>query len=448
MLFFRVLRDFSQYPLNGLNGENFRNYNWTLVLAPWSQTLHWRRQNSSLYHAQPWSTFFNVESLNLFIPVIEYDEFLQQGAVSLDNIAARSAKKLLLDAAFVVKQFDLAQTQNKVRLEAPKVVSDANGYAHFMCEDDQIISNIIRTPDNVTYVYIDTETNESPLVANVLQCLHGVLHAVELASVLSRYIEEHPELTFIYIGEAENLISGVWSEWSQQYWTARRSMEFARRLTILGDSFRRAVLNSEDDEDRTVAPSSWLYQPWPRSPARGGPYLGLHWRRGDFPHSPSPLTVATQTLQAIQLRAEEVRLPNGQILPIFLATDADPEDITQLEQLLSPHKVYRFTPEVSKGGSLLPGELAIIDQWICAHARLFVGSVPSTFTFRIAEEREIMNFPAALTFNSLCPIEGADVVMLENRGMSSECEGLTPWSIVLEPRYTINTSMTLVKTEL
>ncbi|KAL5970750.1 GDP-fucose protein O-fucosyltransferase 2 [Taenia solium] len=436
----RVLRDSSQYPLNDLNGANFRNYDWTLVLPPWSQTFHWRRQNSSVYRAQPWSAFFNVEFLNLFVPVIEYDEFLQQAAVG--------ARKAPLDVAFLVKQFDLEQTQRGIRLETPKVLSDANGYAHFMCEGDQIISNIMRTPDNVMYVYFDTATNESALVTNAFYCLHGALYAVELAGFLSRYIEEHPETTFICIGEAENLINGVWSEWSQQYWTARRSMVFARRLISLGDNFRRAVLNSEDNKDRTVPPPSWLYQPWPRSPARGGPYLGLHWRRGDFPHSSSPLTVATQTLQAIQRRAEEVRLPTGQTLPIFLATDADSEDIIQLEQLLSPHKVYRFTPEVSKNNILLPGDLAIIDQWICAHARLFVGSVPSTFTFRIAEEREIMNFPAALTFNSLCPNEDADVVMLEDRRVPSECEGLTPWSIVLEPRYTINTSTTLVKTEL
>ncbi|KAH9283151.1 GDP-fucose protein O-fucosyltransferase 2 [Echinococcus granulosus] len=435
----RVLRDSSQYPLNDLN-RNFSNYNWTLVLPPWGQTFHWRQQNSSVHRAQPWSTFFNVESLKLLIPVIEYDEFLQQ--------ATADAKKPSLDVAFLVKQFDLSQTQRGIRLETPKAVSDANGYTNFMCDDDQIISNIGWTPDNVTHVYFDTATNESALVTDALHCLHGALYAVELAGFLSFYIEEHPETSFIYIGEAENLISGVWSEWSEQYWTARRSMEFAHHLISLGDTFRRAVLNSEDDEDRTVPPPSWLYQPWPRSPARGGPYLGLHWRRGDFPHSTSPLTAAMQTLQAIQRRAEEMRLPAGQTLPIFLATDADSEDIIQLEQLLSPHKVYRFTPEMSMDDNLLPGELAIIDQWICAHARLFVGSVPSTFTFRIAEEREIMSFPAAFTFNSLCPVEGADVVMLEDQRVPSECEGLTPWSIVLEPRYTINISTTLIKTEL
>ncbi|KAL5110205.1 hypothetical protein TcWFU_004158 [Taenia crassiceps] len=440
ILNFRVLRDFSQYPLNDLNGEDIMNYDWTLVLPPWSQTFHWRRQNSSFHHAQPWSTFFSVESLGLFIPVIEYNEFLQQTGVGV--------RKPSLDVAFLVKRFELARMQRSVQLEAPKVLSDDSGYAHFMCEDDQFISNIIRTPDNVTHVYFGTATNESPLVTDAFYCLHGALYAVDLAGILSHYIEEHPQTTSVYIGEAQNLINGVWSEWSQQYWTARRSMVFASRLISLGDNFRRDVLNSEDSEDRTVPPPSWLYQPWPRSPARGGPYLGLHWRRGDFPHSSSPLTVAAQTLQAIRRRAEEVHLPTGQALPIFLATDADLEDVIQLEQLLSPHKLYRFTPEVSKDTNLLPGELAIIDQWICAHARLFVGSVPSTFTFRIAEEREIMNFPAALTFNSLCPIENTGVVMLEDQRLPSECEGLTPWPIVLEPRYTINTSTTLVKTEL
>lgn len=106
-----------------------------------------------------------------------------------------------------------------------------------------------QTPDNVTYVYFDTATNESPLLTDAFHCLHGALYAVELAGLLSRYIEEHPETTyclislaysisktvvfqlillhffcrFIYIGEAENLINGVWSEWSQQYWTVSKT---------------------------------------------------------------------------------------------------------------------------------------------------------------------------------------------------------------------------------
>uniref|UniRef100_A0A5K3FZI6 peptide-O-fucosyltransferase n=1 Tax=Mesocestoides corti TaxID=53468 RepID=A0A5K3FZI6_MESCO len=49
----RVLRDPSQYPLNALHRAAFRNYNWILVLPPWSQAFHWDGVS-----AYPWSTFF------------------------------------------------------------------------------------------------------------------------------------------------------------------------------------------------------------------------------------------------------------------------------------------------------------------------------------------------------------------------------------------------------
>lgn len=69
-----------------------------------------------------------------------------------------------------------------------------------------------------------------------------------------------------------------------------------------------------------------------------------------------------------------------------------------------------------------------------------MGTTPSTFTFRITEEREIMGFPSVSTFNSLCEVEGAGVVLKPDLQVSSECEGLTPWTMVLEPRYTLNSS--------
>ena len=40
------------------------------------------------------------------------------------------------------------------------------------------------------------------------------------------------------------------------------------------------------------------------------------------------------------------------------------------------------------------GGIAIIDQLIASHAKYFIGSYESTFSFRIQEEREIMGFPA------------------------------------------------------
>ena len=48
------------------------------------------------------------------------------------------------------------------------------------------------------------------------------------------------------------------------------------------------------------------------------------------------------------------------------------------------------------------GGVAIIEQWICAHANYFVGTCWSTFSFSILEERDILGFHGNQTFNCLC----------------------------------------------
>ena len=58
--------------------------------------------------------------------------------------------------------------------------------------------------------------------------------------------------------------------------------------------------------------------------------------------------------------------------------------------------------EAGVDGLHLDGALAIIDQIICSHSTLFIGTDGSTFTTRIQEEREIMGFPVHATNNIFC----------------------------------------------
>ena len=61
-----------------------------------------------------------------------------------------------------------------------------------------------------------------------------------------------------------------------------------------------------------------------------------------------------------------------------------------------------YTPTSKRLAELLDGGVAIVEQWICANARHFIGTDPSTFTFRINEDRELMRMPASSTFNGFC----------------------------------------------
>lgn len=72
----------------------------------------------------------------------------------------------------------------------------------------------------------------------------------------------------------------------------------------------------------------------------------------------------------------------------------------ELKQHLEPNyqlMLYRPTHEIRK--RIREGGVAIVEQIICSRAKYFIGSYESTFSFRIQEEREILNFPPETTFN-------------------------------------------------
>lgn len=53
---------------------------WVLVLPPWGRLYHW--QSPDIHQVRiPWSDFFDLESLNKNIPVMEYEDFIAGEAV-------------------------------------------------------------------------------------------------------------------------------------------------------------------------------------------------------------------------------------------------------------------------------------------------------------------------------------------------------------------------------
>ena len=89
---------------------------------------------------------------------------------------------------------------------------------------------------------------------------------------------------------------------------------------------------------------------------------------------------------------------------VFVSTDAPKNEFEELKKMLEKEDVnaFRFIPTDEVHREYMDGGVAIIDQSICSHARYFLGSYESTFTFRIQEEREIHGFPTKKTFDMLC----------------------------------------------
>ena len=82
---------------------------------------------------------------------------------------------------------------------------------------------------------------------------------------------------------------------------------------------------------------------------------------------------------------------------VFVATDGIDGEREQLREVFKK-QIFFFDPTAEEEKKYKKGGVAIIDQIICSHAKFFVGSKESTFTFRIQEEREIMGFKAETTY--------------------------------------------------
>ena len=89
---------------------------------------------------------------------------------------------------------------------------------------------------------------------------------------------------------------------------------------------------------------------------------------------------------------------------MYISTDAHASEQQQLRKHLKNAGVQAITFSMKDNGHdmYLDGTVAIIEQIICSHSRLFIGTYGSTFTTRIQEEREIMGFPIHATNNIFC----------------------------------------------
>ncbi|XP_039280948.1 GDP-fucose protein O-fucosyltransferase 2-like [Nilaparvata lugens] len=197
------------------------------------------------------------------------------------------------------------------------------------------------------------------------------------------------------------------------YWKCRRSMRFNKQLVKLATDFRNEFLNSNDITDKTSRPDDWKQEKEQRD-AIGGPYLAVHLRRKDF------LVGRRDKVPTLEEAAKQIKklLEKLNLNTVFVATDSPTLEFLELKKRLIEYSVLRYEP--SKQVKLLhkDGGIAIIDQIICSHARYFIGSQDSTFSFRIQEEREILGFDPDSTFNGFCV------------DSETKCEQPSRWKII------------------
>lgn len=337
--------------------------NWKLVLPPWPKLYHWQSTDVGRQDKLPWGLFFDIESLKKFVPVVEMTDFFSEvNSTTIDHVFYLQHPKDLWKEQNFEERFNID--------ECPQNIPYRKG-----TKDDMWRGNF---------------WGYSNLTATDLKCIsfHG---SVSLLVDILKDIDKRA----VMIDRAEIALHDAFGD--KVYWEVRRSMRFALPLVEIATEFRRDFLGSDDDTDGTVRPEDWQMEK-ALSEAHGGPYLCVHLRRKDFvwARSKDVPSIKGASQQILEL------LKNLELDTVFIATDAPKQEFNELKSFLRGYNVLRYKPPAEVKDKFKDGGVAIVEQIICSHARYFIGSYESTFSFRIQEEREIMGFPTEATYNRLC----------------------------------------------
>jgi len=351
---------------------------WVLVLPPWGHLYHWQSRELGHQIMMPWGDFFDIRSLNHYVPVMEFEEWRQMTGGVMDSVYyLQGYKEGWKDGKFEEK-YDISDC-----LEEPR---------YQLNSDNKMFSGHF-------FFYQD-------IFAKKFACLS----VQGMTRVLSKFIKSLTDQS-VMLDRAENLLHDFFGD--ADYWAARRSMRFSAKLVAEADRVRREQLGSEDWTENTEVKEDWWRHRAGRQQGRGGDYGCVHMRRGDFARSrgsqvPSVASVGKQLAQRLKKRDLDL---------LFVATDASEKELKVLRDNTPGIRVSRYRPSEAELRDYRDGGVAIIDQIVCSHARYFIGTRESTFTFRIQEEREMMGFSEDETFDMLC------------RDGETKCEGGTQWKI-------------------
>ena len=358
---FNLRRDVYMRVANLVKSLNEKG-SWILVLPPWGRLYHWKSRDIDQLQV-PWSAFFDLRSLNKHIPVIEFTDYLK----------ARS--KPVIDEIYYLQNFAEGWKDGKweERIEKRDCIG-ATGYH----END-------RKWYGWFWGYEEVHGRQFTCVS-----IQG--HA----TIMKPFLTENTTGQGVLMLRSEQLLHDVYGE--TMYWKARRSMVFAKSLRDIGDEFRAEELDSTDEKDNTIFDDDWTQMKRNHGEAKGGPYVAIHLRRRDFLYGHSE---RVPSLEGAANQTKEI-LEKYHLKKVFVATDAPLSEFNTFEKHLHGYDVTHFVPTFDIKQKYKDGGVAIIDQWICAHGRYFIGTSQSTFSFRIQEEREILGFHPDTTFNRFC----------------------------------------------
>lgn len=187
--------------------------NWILVLPPWGPLYHWFSYN--LPRSQlSWSNFFDVTSLSRFIPVIEFENFMELSSSSIVDISY----------VFTLQHFSEGWGEHfEEKLEIRK------------CNEEPMYE---KQKDNYYQGWFFGYQDR--VRAKQFQCLSAQGFVTVLIDFINKNItwpqntNEQQQIKSVMFDRAETLLHVDYGGYN--YWRARRSMRYAKPLIDLGEN--------------------------------------------------------------------------------------------------------------------------------------------------------------------------------------------------------------------
>ncbi|XP_015925104.2 GDP-fucose protein O-fucosyltransferase 2 isoform X2 [Parasteatoda tepidariorum] len=305
--------------------EATTEHQWILVLPPWGPLYHWKSKNINFQSQIKWSMFFDLTSLKKYVPVIELHEFLNEHGPAIDDL-------------YYLQHY-------------------AEGWTNGAWEERANIRECIEPPPYRKFqnVFNGWFWGFDEIYAMNFHCLS----IQGYSSTLKKFLF-HSSASAIMIDRAEVILHDAFGD--SEYWMVRRSMVFSQKLISIGNDFRKLHLNSSDEEGKTILKPGELNSQIVRK-AIGGPYISVHLRRRDFVKA-RPTEVPSIKFAAKQIKK---KMKDLNLKLVFIATDSTESEFDELKKIIP--EIKRFVPSKELHQDILDGGVAIIDQWICAHAR-------------------------------------------------------------------------------
>ena len=230
---FNLRRDVYMRMANMVKIMQNNDPSWVLVLPPFTQMYHWKSviDQSKL----EWGKFFDVASLAKHVKVIEFDDFLE--------IAEEWHGKLKADVPYpLIDQYYQLQ-QDK---EFFKTGEWREGVFPGDCNEDGELRKISGAYRGRLYGY-------TQFTAKAFTCLTTSADI----KTFGNWLNQQEKVKVVMLGRAETIIHGTYSEWSVEWWNARRSMRYAQHLVDIANKYRLETFQSNDETDKTVLGPDW-----------------------------------------------------------------------------------------------------------------------------------------------------------------------------------------------